>query len=142
MDREGLEKEVRILLLVGVILVLLCQCCRSAATPKSGVRGRVIGIKMPTGAPLDAGTKLVVPCEVEEAEHVVDDEYFVLTPDNDRYNESLDEYSFYDGLNGRERYPDAVQAEVDVFVEPITDDEMRRMVVRARLHPIQARCQA
>ena len=37
---EGLESEVCILLLVGNILVLLCQCCRSAATPKSRVRGQ------------------------------------------------------------------------------------------------------
>ena len=60
--------------------------------------------------------------KVEEAErkfhervlhhHIVDDEYFVLTPDNDRYNESVDKYSFYEQLNGRDRNPDAVQEEM------------------------------
>ena len=90
-------------------------------------------------APMDAGTRLVVQFQVEEAErkfhqrvllhHVVDDEYFVLTLDNDRYNESLEEYSL---LNGRDRFPDAAQGEVHAFAEPIADGEMRRMVVNTR----------
>ena len=35
--REGLESEACILLAVGFILVLLCWCCLSTATPKSSV---------------------------------------------------------------------------------------------------------
>ena len=97
---------------------------------------------MSTSAPMESGIRLVVQYKVEEAErkfhervllhHVVDDEYFVLTPDNDRYNESLGEYSSYDRLHGRDRYPHPVQREVHAFVEPIADDEKGHMVVDAR----------
>ena len=55
-----------------------------------------------------------------------------LTLDNDRYSESLDEYFFYDRLNGRDYFPDAVQGEVCAFLGPIADDEIRRMMVDAR----------
>ena len=91
---------------------------------------------------MGAGTGLDVRKKVEEAErkfhervlhhHIVDDEYFVLTSDNDQYNESVDEYSFYEQLNGRDRNPDAVQDEMHDLLKPIADDEMRRTVVDAR----------
>ena len=83
------------------------------------------------------GTRLVVQAERKFHEiiifhHVVHNEYVVLTPDNDRFNESFDEYSFYDRLHGRGRYPDAVEEEVHAFVELFADRELLRMVVNAR----------
>ena len=56
-------------------------------------------------------------------------EYLVLASENVRYNESLDEYSFYNMLNGLDRYPDTIQWEVRAFAKLITDDEMRYVVV-------------
>ena len=141
-ERDGLESAAFILLLVGIILVLLCQCCRSAAAPKSSVRETNHLVTMMLTGPVGSGTRLVVQYKVEQGErtfpervhlhHVVDDEYFGLARLTMIGTQNLwGECSFDDKLNGRDRFPDPVQGEVQAFAEPIADDDMRHMVVDA-----------
>ena len=87
---------------------------------------------MSTGAPMHAGTRLVVQKMVEDAErkfheralfhHVVDDEYFARLTLIGTVNQKT--ITFYHRLNGRDRYPDAVQRQVHAVAEAIADEPL------------------
>ena len=93
------------------------------------------------------GLRLLVSYEMDPGWHhervllssVIDDDWVVLTPDDDVYSESLSDWKSVEVLTGLDAYPGSVVGGVVQFGEPLTDEELLRFVARARETAVQER---
>ena len=86
------------------------------------------------------GLRLLVSFETDPGWHhervllapVIDDDWMVLTPDDDRYAESFGDWKSVDILTGKDSYPTSATGGLVQFGEPLDDEELVRLAVAAR----------
>ena len=93
------------------------------------------------------GLRLLVSYETDPGWHhervllspVIDNDWVVLTPDDDVYSESLSDWKSVEVLTGLDTYPASVVRGVVQFGEPLGDEELLRFVASARETAVQER---
>ena len=93
------------------------------------------------------GLRLLVSYETDPGWHherlllspVINDDWVVLTPDDDVYAESLSDWKSVEVLSGLGTYPASVVGGVVQFGEPLGDEELLRLVATARETAVQER---
>ena len=93
------------------------------------------------------GLRLLVSYETDPGWHhervllspIIDDDWLVLTPDDDVYSESLSDWKSVEVLTGLDTYPASVVGGVVQFGEPLGDEELLRLVASSRETAVQER---